>query len=106
VSLKPAEEQLLIRLYVVFPDTKDELGLGLTIDDAGQMAHAYFDGATIYFAHSMWKGTMEQISVVEIISSGAAARRKAHSLAEDLKVRFKQEAVMLTIQSLASVELV
>lgn len=62
----------------------------------------HFDAASFYFGVGLWQGNRENSITIEIIGSDADYTRVL-ALAEDIKVRGRQSAVLVTRESIASV---
>jgi hypothetical protein len=93
----------VIRLYVgvLTPRATVE-----NMKEAIERTAAYFTGATFYDAYGTWEGKMEGSLVVEIVTSGQGKEELARALADDLRQLFGQESVLMTVQELASYELI
>ena len=60
-----------------------------------QLIARYFDGATIYSAHGIWKGAIEKTTVIEIVGTFANLQR-IFDLAGDIRVLNNQGSVLVT----------
>jgi hypothetical protein len=93
----------VIRLYAGIPT---QLATHEDLKEAAALTSAYFTGATVYAAYGVWERKIEASMVVEIVTSGQGKEELARALALDLKARFNQESVLMTVSDLASHELI
>lgn len=93
----------VIRLYVGIPA---QLASHDELKEAAALTSAYFTGATVYTAYGVWERKVEASLVVEVVTSGQGKEELARALALDLKGRFNQESVLMTVSDLAAHELV
>jgi len=80
-----------------FVPEPDNLIFSLYTEDMPNLASIvtqYFDGATIYSARGIWRGTSEASAVVEIIAP-STARQQVIALAKHIKAANHQTAIMV-----------
>ncbi len=79
----------MVTIYRVYTEYKPNL-----LD----LASKHVDGATQFVTSGLWKGTIEQSAVIEIVSDDSKAG-DVFAYARAVRVTNKQECVLVTIQN-------